>query len=422
MTLWEGGLPYKLDGLSLSTDGKSQLGAVLKADDSFGAGCRYYCKDDTMSFYSCQQGERKSRLSVYEFGRDFKLKNGSNGPFGEAGFGGGVRVFELEGFKTVADIAVTDSYHVVCAPNVSVDGINYLLNKDPAKCLKVNENEPGCFYLLPRGQGGKRSEDPVVKVAVAADGIEGHLGDFSFSNSWEEDEGRTVVIEGVRSLGTEVKGGPRSEDLLPRDMEDYRSRASKKELWRFVIDATTGTLKSSKPLSKTHLGFPVIDRRSSGSPSTVVYGLVGSAGSAVSPWQGVVRIDESGVEDTWIEKGEYAGEPYFVPRVGGGEGGEKDGYLVTVVRNEESSYLAILDASDLAKGPVCKVLLAEGDNAVPHGLHGCWAEGESWGYEEIRRRAKLADKLEAKGNLFNEVKSDFSGLGLRLDDFDFYGF
>jgi len=38
--------------------------------------------------------------------------------------------------------------------------------------------------------------------------------------------------------------------------------------------------------------------------------------------------------------------------------------------------------------------------------------------DEIQRRAKLADKMEDKGYLWNEVKSDFSGLGLRLDDWD----
>ncbi|GMH57219.1 hypothetical protein TrRE_jg8735, partial [Triparma retinervis] len=275
------------------------------------------------------------------------------------------------------------------------------------------------------GPGGERSEGPVVKVPVPPDGHPGHLGDFSFSNSWEEDGGRTVVIEGVRSLGTSGTAQS-SKALLPEDLEDYRNRASKKELWRYEIDVPSGAVRSSFPRSSSHFGFPSIDSRKSGSKSTVVYGLVcGSAGSSVAPWQGVARIEEgaaSGTMDAWIERGSYAGEPQFVPRVGGGKG-EKDGYLVTVVRTGASqTHLVVLDAGKLKEGPVCRVKLAEGDRAMPHGLHGCWAEGAEWGKEEIRRRAKLADKLEAKGNLFNEVKSDFSGLGLRLDDFDFYGF
>ena len=59
---------------------------------------------------------------------------------------------------------------------------------------------------------------------------------------------------------------------------------------------------------------------------------------------------------------------------------------------------------------------------VPHGYHGCFSATEEtgWTAEEIDRRAKLADKMESRGNMWNEVKSDFSGLGLRLDDIEEY--
>jgi len=45
---------------------------------------------------------------------------------------------------------------------------------------------------------------------------------------------------------------------------------------------------------------------------------------------------------------------------------------------------------------------------------------ECWPSDEIERRTRLADKIESRGNRWNEVKSDFSGLGLRLDDFEEY--
>ena len=34
--MWEGGQPYKMDSLALSTEGRSQLGGVLKEFDSMG--------------------------------------------------------------------------------------------------------------------------------------------------------------------------------------------------------------------------------------------------------------------------------------------------------------------------------------------------------------------------------------------------
>ena len=74
---------------------------------------------------------------------------------------------------------------------------------------------------------------------------------------------------------------------------------------------------------------------------------------------------------------------------------------------------------DIAAGPVARIPLGIG---IPHGLHGCFTASEEamWAGDEIQRRAKLADKMESRGNLWNEVKSDFSGLGLRLDDMEEY--
>jgi len=51
-------------------------------------------------------------------------------------------------------------------------------------------------------------------------------------------------------------------------------------------------------------------------------------------------------------------------------------------------------------------------------ITGCFAPADeaNWTHEEIERQAKLADKMEKRGSMWNEVKSDFSGLGLRFDD------
>ena len=37
LSMWEGGQPYKMDGLALSTEGRSQLGGVLLEKDPFGS-------------------------------------------------------------------------------------------------------------------------------------------------------------------------------------------------------------------------------------------------------------------------------------------------------------------------------------------------------------------------------------------------
>lgn len=58
LSLWSGGLPYKLDSLALSTDGRSQLGGVIKRDDSaFGGKAAYDAQKNRMLFYGVDEGE-----------------------------------------------------------------------------------------------------------------------------------------------------------------------------------------------------------------------------------------------------------------------------------------------------------------------------------------------------------------------------
>jgi hypothetical protein len=109
----------------------------------------------------------------------------------------------------------------------------------------------------------------------------------------------------------------------------------------------------------------------------------------------------------------------FAPKVN--PSSKDDGYILTVLFNgkTEQSELVILDATNISAGPVCRIPLGLG---IPHGLYGCFTDSEEavWPFEEIQRRAKLADKIESRGNLWNEVKSDFSGLSLRFDDMEEY--
>ena len=63
------------------------------------------------------------------------------------------------------------------------------------------------------------------------------------------------------------------------------------------------------------------------------------------------------------------GEPVFVPAEGGTN--EDDGYLMTYVYagDTNTSYLVILDASDMSAEPLAEVHLPR---RVPTGFHGSW--------------------------------------------------
>jgi carotenoid cleavage dioxygenase-like enzyme len=67
---------------------------------------------------------------------------------------------------------------------------------------------------------------------------------------------------------------------------------------------------------------------------------------------------------------------------------EDDGYLVTFLIDENTgtSECAILDASDIAKGPICRL-------ALPHklssGTHSVWVEHEQLRKDAAFRAARL---------------------------------
>jgi all-trans-8'-apo-beta-carotenal 15,15'-oxygenase len=145
-------------------------------------------------------------------------------------------------------------------------------------------------------------------------------------------------------------------------------------------------------------------------------------GADVAPPQGIAKLDiDTRQTEVWIPKEyEFCGEPMFASRENASPE-EDDGYILSVLYNGKSkeSELIILRADAVAVGPITRLPLGM---RVPHGMYGCFtnAEEANWSADEIERRAKLADKMESRGNNWNEVKSDFSGLGLRLDDFEEY--
>jgi carotenoid cleavage dioxygenase-like enzyme len=151
ITLWEGGLPYKLDALGLSTEGRSQLGGVLRETDPFSGSAVYDSKKDLMLFYSNKQDGGSSELTLYEFNAKFRVKSSNE--------------FKLPGFALISGFTATEKYALFVQPPVSTNGMSFMLSKEPSKSLKVDKGPAVSF------NGMNVVDYDLFDVLVDADGM-----------------------------------------------------------------------------------------------------------------------------------------------------------------------------------------------------------------------------------------------------------
>ena len=244
---------------------------------------------------------------------------------------------------------------------------------------------------------------------------------LQFVNAYEADDG-VIIFDAIRSDGSADNNGRGSNTLWPwtPTLPDYKNMASKTSLWRYKLHPVKGFI-SKDLLSNDQVYFGVINSNMSAAKHRYIYAAAGALGADIAPPQGITKYDlVSNTQESWFpESYEFCGEPMYAQRQG--DDSEDGGYILSVLFNgkEESSELVVLRADNVKQGPIARIPLGI---AVPHGYHGCFAatDDANWSHEEIERRAKLADKMETRGSMWNEVKSDFSGLGLRFDDMEEY--
>jgi all-trans-8'-apo-beta-carotenal 15,15'-oxygenase len=407
MSLWEGGQPYKLDAVALSTEGKSRLGgAIRRPDDPFGGQLVYDSVQNRALAYGVEHDARATEITLYEFDESFRLVGGKAGR----------SYASVPGVAIVNDMAVTRNYAIFVQPPFSAGGFSFLVDKNPGKALTL-ENGPATLHLIPRL--GSEKQQQALSIPLDSNLVDANL---LFCNSYEEND--KLIIDAVRPES------PPNGKTLPTypwvdSLSNYRAGAGKKGLWRYTVDLGSTNSVTKKCLVSDDVSFATINREVSTQRHRYIYYLVGALGDAVSPPQGIARYDaELGTTASWMpETYQFCGEPMYAPRTGSSEGtkAEDDGYIMSVLFDgkAEESVLLILLANQIEKGPIARIPLGF---ACPHGLFGVFtADPEaSWPTDVIGRRAKLADKMEARGNNWNEVKSDFAGLGLRLDDMEEY--
>lgn len=405
LSLWEGGQPFKLDARALSTEGRSRLGGAIQRDaDSFGAKMSYDSKLNRALFYGLELGPKSSSLTLYEFDSEFRLVDG------------GRTTADLQGVAVMNDFCSTEHYAVFVQPNIVANTIQFVVSKDPGKTLGVQKGS-AYLHLIPRA--GSNEQYTRLSLAIPDEGPS--EANLQFCNAYED--GEEVVVDAILSECLSVDAGSRPVSWpWGASLNEYRSMASQKSLWRYIVNTKSGKV-TKRLLIDNHCFFGVVNQAVSSQKHRYIYLNIGGLGTAVAPTQGIARFDcENELVASWMPAShEFCGEPMYASRKGKQNDYEDSGYVLSVLFNGETkeSELVILNANDVAAGPMTRIPLGI---AVPHGLFGCFVSDENavWPAEALERRAKLADKMESRGNRWNEVKSDFSGLGLRLDDMEEY--
>ncbi len=159
------------------------------------------------------------------------------------------------------------------------------------------------------------------------------------------------------------------------DGSPARGRQHGARLVRWTFDLASGDdTYSTEPLSDLQVEFPRIDERVALQAHRHGWFVSGSANTNLgeaSDRASIAHVDTLTRATTlWRpEIGDYAGEPVFVPRHPTANEGE--GWLLSVVYRgtQHRSDLVVLDALDVASGPVATVHLS---HRVPAGIHGNW--------------------------------------------------
>ena len=142
---------------------------------------------------------------------------------------------------------------------------------------------------------------------------------------------------------------------------------------RYRFDLATGRTREER-LDDRNTEFPMIRPDRLGLENRYAYNV--SINSDVTMYfDGIVKYDlRRGTEERYgFGAGRYGSEAPFAPRPG--STAEDDGYLLSFVYDAatERSELVILDAADVASGPVARVMLPV---RVPNGFHSCWVPAE----------------------------------------------
>ena len=190
-----------------------------------------------------------------------------------------------------------------------------------------------------------------------------------WNNAYEE--GNEIVVDGYFQedpdpAPLEADGRDPRLGKVMAGLDEYSFRP-KLHRWRFNMD--TG-LTTEERLDDRLLEFGMFNQRFAGRKNRYTYSTTTEPGYFL--FNGLVKHDLSDGSSVEVGFGDnrFGSEAPFCPRIGATA--EDDGYLVSFVTdmNEHRSECVIIDARDVAAGPICRIFLP---HQILSGTHATWA-------------------------------------------------
>jgi carotenoid cleavage dioxygenase-like enzyme len=186
-------------------------------------------------------------------------------------------------------------------------------------------------------------------------------------NAYED--GDEIVLDGFFQ-GDPMPDAAGESDRYRRAFRGIDTHRMQTVLQRWRMNLATGACTEDQ-LSERVMEFPMINQARAGRPYRYAYNMTTRPGWFL--FDGVVKVDlETGAEARYdFGPGVFGSETPMAPRAGATD--EDDGYLVTFTTdtNRDCSECLVLDARDVAAGPIARVRLPA---RIASGTHSCWAQ------------------------------------------------
>ncbi|MEM9714781.1 MAG: carotenoid oxygenase family protein [Actinomycetota bacterium] len=162
---------------------------------------------------------------------------------------------------------------------------------------------------------------------------------------------------------------PGRDPRLAKIMAGVDERSFRPRLHRWRFDLSTGATTEER-LDDRDLEFGMLNQRYAGRRNRYVYSTTTEPGLFL--FNGIVKhdLDDGSSIELGFGPNRFGSEAPFCPRVGATA--EDDGYLVSFVTDldEARSECVIIDARDVAAGPICRIILP---HQISSGTHATWA-------------------------------------------------